>query len=221
MHDSPQLYNILNLNVQGFCPGGETQEAEIFTFSKTPPNSELPQGWLEAHKEEFLELTLEKILRSDQQNRDCGLIEGAREYFKKHVGQLLEYTQRYKLSLPELSLVIHQGTEKRIFIPNFSVKEALKGRYVPHETIDTFFNSRSFYLINMISQLAAYNGNTFHKTLVEWTVEHGKKAHRLLEDSLEFHPDLLFVEGQSPDITLAPLGHPPYKEIAEEIVFSR
>ena len=38
---------------------------------------------------------------------------------------------------------------------------------------------------------------------------------------MTFNPDLLYVEGISPDIVLRDLGHRPYEEIATEVRISK
>ena len=56
---------------------------------------------------------------------------------------------------------------------------------------------------------------------MSWIGKNGELARRLLRDSLEFHKEMMFVEGKSPDEVLRDLGHRPYEEIAQMIIIRR
>jgi hypothetical protein len=223
----PHTYQVVELNFDEFYDGETTPEGRIFSFSRRTTNSPLPPSWQIPHWEEIDKLMTTKFRISEKKGQNCSLIEASRHFFHHSPVDLFELTRSFSLSLPELSLIVKQGDENRIFIPNFSINQAKTGVYSPHKTLDSFFNSDSFNLIRNVVQYTAANPD---QTLPHseqttnymcWVSNHAERARELLHHSLEFHPRQIFVEGQSPDLVLADYGHPPYEDIVDQETIRR
>ncbi len=224
---SHKNYNIIKLNFDEFYAKDSKPEGSIFTFSKLRKEDSPSQVWKIAHWEEIFRLISDKWVISESNHYNCGLLIAARHFFENNPKNLFYMTQAMGLSLPELSLVIKQGNEKKIFIPNLSISRAMKGEYYPHPTLESFFSSDSFNLIRNIAQYTAVNPDPSIaqekqiSNFEKWVELYGEKASQLLHQSLEFHPGQAFVEGISPDVTLASLGHLQYEEIAQEVILKK
>ena len=218
----PHNYTIIELDFTDFYENGTAPEGLVFTFSR---NCETPTPlWKIAHWEEIGSLLIEKYLLSQKENHNCGLITAVRDYFSHHIPELYTVANTMEVSLAELSLVIEEEKQSRIFIPNLSITNAKQGLFVPHQTLESFFNSDSFGLIRNIAQYTAANPNSElieeeqTRHFIEWATKYGEQAKELLTKALEFHPNQIFVEGASPAATLKELGHPEYKNIAQKVV---
>ncbi len=223
-------YNVLRLIFDVFYEGGTRPEGPIFTFSKRPAaNQPLTVGWKLTHGTEIMGLLTDKYLKSEREGRNCGLFEGAREFFGNYDNafMLMGLVEKYGLSSPETSFVIKEGNESKIFIPNFSISFAKGGILKKRETFEEFFNSDSYNLIRNLVQVIAANPDTSvphtvqTQNLFNWIGRYGELARKRLRESMTFNPDLLYVEGISPDIVLRDLGHRPYEEIATEVRISK
>ncbi len=221
----PRNYTTINLNFADFYDNRTIPEGLIFTFSRN--HNIPPPNWKFAHWKEVGGLLVEKYFCSQKENHNCGLVNAARSYFSNHIQELYGVAKTTDISLVELSLVIEEGDQSRVFIPNLSITNARQGNFVPHATLEAFFNSDSFGLIRNIAQCTAANldpessDEEQTKQIIEWVERHGTEAKKLLTDALEFHQNQTFVEGVSPAVTLKKLGHPPYKNIAQEVVLKR
>ena len=218
-------YITINLNFADFYDNGTLPEGDIFTFSK---NNHIPTpNWKIAHWKEIGGLLIEKYFCSQREHQNCGLLNAARSYFSNHIPEVYEIAKTMEVSLVELSLVIEEGNQSRIFIPNLSITHARQGKFAPHTVLEDFFNSDSFGLIRNITQYTAANpapessDEEQTRQVIGWVEQHAAEAKKLLTDALEFHPNQAFVEGVSPAITLKELGHPSYKSIAQEVILKR
>lgn len=225
-------YQIVEFDVKEFYKEGSAPEGRLFAFSKRTSDAPHSQTWKIAHWEEIFELMSKKWYVSESNRNNCGLVEAARHYFgdDKNIRNLFYMTMAFDLTLPQLSLIIKQKDENRIFIPNLSVRNAIKGNFVTYNNLDEFFNSPSFLLIRDLAQYIASNPDSSLnkemqlKKFQDWTQAHGKKAYSILRNSLEFHPKQKFVEGESPDTAFKKYidsSLPLYEDISEKITIRK
>ena len=223
-------YNVLKLIIDDFYEGGTKPDGEIYTFSRrTRRESSLSAGWRLIHWTEIMGLMTDKYLKSEREGKNCGLLDGAREFFGNYDNafRLMSLVEKYNLSLPETSFVIREKNKSRIFIPNFSISCAKEGILKKRENIDEFFNSDSYDLIRNLVQVFAANPDLSVPHVVQsqnffnWVGKYGALARKILRRSMRFDPNLLYVEGVSPDKVLCTLGHKPFSDIAEEYYIKR
>src|SRR3989344_1203871 len=214
--------NIVRLNIDDFYDNNTKPEGRVFTFSRRYSDESLSYSWKIAHWEEIFGLLADKYYLSERQHENCGLINAAKDYFcqEQNRARLFEIVGLLGLSLPEMSLVIKEGNESKIFIPNLSISNAKERRFATHDSIEKFISSESGNLIMMISQFTASNPDYeiphVEQTLkfARWTEKYGAFARKDLRESLKFGEEGRFVEGISPDEVLKKYGHLPYEDIA-------
>jgi hypothetical protein len=220
-------YNVVALDIDEFYDAKTPPDEKIYTFSRRTNDEPLSKSWKIARWEEIDKLMREKREKSAESGENCTLIDAARNYFNNNLPEISEMTNILGLSLPEISLVIKQNNENRIFIPNISIGNALKGRYFSYIRFKDFFSSDSFLLIRNLAQYTAANPDPSldldeqNARYFLWVSKNAKKAEDLLRDSLEFHPGQPFVEGVSPDISLKEVGHLPYEKIVQHTSIKR
>ena len=220
-------FQIAELNFEGFYDNGTRPEGRLFTYNNHL--RQISSNWKAAHLKEVLEFLKEKWILSQRIGTNSGLIMAARHYFSspEKVEGLYEIASQHEVALAELSLIVHEDSNKRIFIPNLSISHAQKRIRHSHETIDDFFNSNSYMLIKLISQSTAANHDCSlpqadqDARVLGWIDQYGTEAEHLLKESLYFDKENPFVGGISPDIVLKDLGHRPFGEIATPFTLER
>ncbi len=217
---SGKSYNVLQLIFDSFYDNGTQPEGKIFTFSRAQSLEGISSTWKTAHWREIFDLLNKKYFISERERVNCGLIHATRAYFsdEENIRRLSGLVQEFNLSLPEMSLVVQEGFERAIFIPNLSVTDASGGQFVQRSDLDSFFGSNSYNLIRMIVQRCCVADET---EIMDWIKANGEKANSMMRASLNFGVSGHYVYGKSPDLVLRELGHKPYESIATEVVLSR
>ncbi len=193
---------------------GTNVEASLLGVARKDIGGTLSDTWRKDHGKEIDGLLSEKYLLSQRIGKNCGLIKGTREYFNNQ--SCLDYIAKMVLEVPEngdnslnlseFCVIVKEGEEKKIFIPNISISQTRSsGGPVQHDTIDSFIAGISFLDLRIFFQYLSANqdlslpeevkNNRFRKFLELY----GAEAKKRFIENIELRMGDKCIEATSPD----------------------